>query len=55
MSFDRYYQGIHQRLYHVTSSEYDEFVSIVLNAKRAFSWTPEGVTGFQQLLQSIRR
>lgn len=53
--YQTYYQCIHQRLYHLTSSDYEEFVNVLLHAKRAFHWTQEGVAAFSQLLQSIRR
>jgi hypothetical protein len=42
-------------LYHVTPNDYEDFVSVIVHAKRAFQWTPEGLTAFQQLLTSIRR
>ncbi|KAJ0178720.1 hypothetical protein K1T71_005495 [Dendrolimus kikuchii] len=50
-----YIQCIHQKLYHLTSVEYEEFVSIVLSARTAFQLTPEGNTQFKEWLASLRR
>lgn len=46
---------MHQKLYHLTSSEYEEFVSVVCAARAAFHITPEGSQQFKEWLQSIRR
>lgn len=51
----RYIQCIHQKLYHLTPVEYEEFVSIVLSARTAFLLTPEGNTQFKEWLASLRR
>ncbi|CAH2254504.1 jg25683 [Pararge aegeria aegeria] len=50
-----YIQCIHQKLYHLTSVEYEEFVGIVLSARTAFQLTPEGNTQFKEWLASLRR
>lgn len=50
-----YFQCMHQKLYHLTSADYDEFVSIVCAARAAFQITPDGSTQFKEWLQSIRR
>ncbi|VVC95734.1 unnamed protein product [Leptidea sinapis] len=52
--FGRYIQCIHQKLYHLTSVEYEEFVAIVLSARNAFQLTPEGHTQFKEWLASLR-
>ncbi|KAI8424311.1 hypothetical protein MSG28_002860 [Choristoneura fumiferana] len=49
-----YIQCIHQKLYHLTPVEYEEFVSIVLSARTAFQLTPEGNTQFKEWLASLR-
>lgn len=51
----RYIQCIHQKLYHLTPVEYEDFVSIVLSARTAFQLTPEGNTQFKEWLASLRR
>lgn len=51
----RYIQCIHQKLYHLTAADYEEFASIVLAARAAFQITPEGNAQFKDWLQSIRR
>lgn len=48
-------QCIHQKLYHLTAVDYEEFVGIVLSARAAFQLTPEGNTQFKDWLQSLRR
>ncbi|XP_037296469.1 zinc finger SWIM domain-containing protein 8 [Manduca sexta] len=50
-----YIQCIHQKLYHLTAMEYEEFVSIVLSARTAFQLTPDGNTQFKEWLASLRR
>uniref|UniRef100_A0A1B6CIJ5 SWIM-type domain-containing protein n=2 Tax=Clastoptera arizonana TaxID=38151 RepID=A0A1B6CIJ5_9HEMI len=50
-----YIQCLHQKLYHLTTSDYEEFVTIVCSARAAFSITPEGSSQFKEWLQSIRR
>uniref|UniRef100_A0ABD2X903 SWIM-type domain-containing protein n=1 Tax=Trichogramma kaykai TaxID=54128 RepID=A0ABD2X903_9HYME len=50
-----YIQCMHQKLYHLMSSDYEEFASIVCAARAAFQITPEGHTQFKEWLQSIRR
>lgn len=51
----RYIQCIHQKLYHLTAADYEDFASIVLAARAAFQITPEGNAQFKDWLQSIRR
>ncbi|CAG0915760.1 unnamed protein product [Notodromas monacha] len=48
-------QCTHQRLYHITPGEYEDFVSIVRTARTAFQMTLGGPTQFQELLQSLKR
>ncbi|CAH1101597.1 unnamed protein product [Psylliodes chrysocephalus] len=50
-----YIQCMHQKLYHLTSADYEDFVSIVCAARAAFQITPDGSTQFKEWLQSIRR
>ncbi|KAK9507025.1 hypothetical protein O3M35_008857 [Rhynocoris fuscipes] len=50
-----YIQCLHQKLYHLSTAEYDEFVGIVISARAAFQITPEGTQQFKEWLQSIRR
>lgn len=51
----RYIQCIHQKLYHLTPADYEDFASIILAARTAFQITPEGNAQFKDWLQSIRR
>lgn len=51
----RYIQCIHQKLYQLTHSDYEEFANIILSARAAFQITPEGTAQFKDWLQSIRR
>lgn len=53
--YQMYYQCIHQKLYHLTQAEYDDFTSIILHARKAFMWTAGGSNEFQNLLSSLRR
>lgn len=50
-----YIQCMHQKLYHLTTADYEDFVSIVLAARAAFHITPEGNVQFKEWLSSIRR
>ncbi|XP_063237726.1 zinc finger SWIM domain-containing protein 8 homolog isoform X2 [Bacillus rossius redtenbacheri] len=50
-----YIQCLHQKLYHLTTGDYEDFVNIVCSARAAFQITPEGSTQFKEWLQSIRR
>lgn len=50
-----YIQCMHQKLYHLTPADYEDFVSIVCAARAAFQITPEGSAQFKEWLQSIRR
>lgn len=51
----RYIQCMHQKLYHLTSGEYEDFVNVVCAARAAFHITPEGHVQFKERLQSIKR
>lgn len=53
--FYRYIQCIHQKLYHLTQGDYEEFASIVVAARAAFQITQEGSAQFKDWLQSIKR
>ncbi|PSN52082.1 hypothetical protein C0J52_03900, partial [Blattella germanica] len=37
-----YIQCMHQKLYHITTADYEDFVNIVCSARAAFQITPEG-------------
>lgn len=45
----------HQRIHHISSSEYDDFVGIICSAQKAFCMSPGGPVQFNELLQSLRR
>lgn len=51
----RYIQCIHQKLYHLTPADYEDFASIIVAARAAFQITPEGSAQFKDWLQSIKR
>lgn len=51
----RYIQCMHQMLYHLTASDYEEFASVVVSARTALHLTPEGTAQFKDWLQCIRR
>ncbi|XP_017776997.1 PREDICTED: zinc finger SWIM domain-containing protein 8 [Nicrophorus vespilloides] len=50
-----YIQCMHQKLYHLTVGDYEDFVNIVLAARAAFQITPDGSAQFKEWLQSIKR
>ncbi|XP_035893840.1 zinc finger SWIM domain-containing protein 8 [Anopheles stephensi] len=50
-----YFQCIHQKLYHLTIADYEDFTSTILSARNAFQITPEGNAQFKDWLQSIKR
>ena len=50
-----YIQCIHQRMYHITPPEYDDFINVVQSAQKAFMMAPGGMTQFNDFLQSLRR
>jgi len=50
-----YIQLLHQKLYQLSSSDYEEYVGILYSAYGAFAMTPEGSTMFKDWLQSVRR
>jgi hypothetical protein len=43
-----YYQCIHQRLYHLTPAEYEDFTSIIIHARKVIypMMTGTGLCGF---------
>lgn len=51
----RYIQLLHQKLYQLSSADYEEYVGIMYSAYGAFAMTPEGSTMFKDWLQSVRR
>lgn len=53
--YQMYYQCIHQRLYHLTPAEYEDFTAIILHARKAYMWTASGQNEFANLLSSLRR
>lgn len=50
-----YIQCMHQKLYHLTTSDYEDFVNVVCAARSAFQLTPEGNAQFKEWLHTIRR
>lgn len=50
-----YIQCMHQKLYHLTPADYEDFVNIVCVARTAFQITAEGSAQFKEWLQSIKR
>ncbi|XP_025198718.1 zinc finger SWIM domain-containing protein 8-like [Melanaphis sacchari] len=50
-----YIQLLHQKLYQLSSADYEEYVGILYSAYGAFAMTPEGGTMFKDWLQSVRR
>ncbi|KAK7073230.1 Zinc finger SWIM domain-containing protein 8 [Halocaridina rubra] len=48
-------QCTHLKMYYITPTEYDEFVSIILAARSAYQMTPGGMVQFNELLQALRR
>ncbi|XP_041485312.1 zinc finger SWIM domain-containing protein 8-like isoform X2 [Lytechinus variegatus] len=50
-----YIQCIHQRMYHITPPEYDDFISVVQSAQKAFSMQAGGQAQFKDFIQSLRR
>lgn len=50
-----YFQCLHQKLYHITLADYEDFVSIVCTARQAFHLTPDGMSQFKEWLQNLRR
>jgi len=50
-----YFQCLHQKLYHISASDYEDFVSIVCTARKAFHLTPDGASQFKEWLQNLRR
>ena len=53
--FYRYIQCMHQKLYHLSPPDYEEFASVVRAARAAFNFTPDGHSQFKEWLQSIKR
>ncbi|XP_071492613.1 zinc finger SWIM domain-containing protein 8-like [Diadema antillarum] len=50
-----YIQCIHQRMYHITPPEYDDFISVVQSAQKAFLMQAGGQAQFKDFIQSLRR
>ncbi|XP_020294167.1 zinc finger SWIM domain-containing protein 8 [Pseudomyrmex gracilis] len=50
-----YIQCMHQKLYHLQATDYEEFVSIVCAARAAFQMSPDGNSQFKDWLQSIKK
>ncbi|XP_052901227.1 zinc finger SWIM domain-containing protein 8 homolog [Anopheles moucheti] len=50
-----YVQCTHQKLYHLTMADYEDFTSTIISARNAFQITPEGNAQFKDWLQSIKR
>ncbi|XP_069979906.1 zinc finger SWIM domain-containing protein 8 homolog isoform X3 [Penaeus vannamei] len=48
-------QCTHLKMYYITPTEYDEFISIIRAARSAFQMTPGGMVQFNELLQALRR
>lgn len=46
---------MHQMLYHLTASDYEEFANVVVSARTALQLTPEGTVQFKEWLQCIKR
>lgn len=51
----RYIQCMHQMLYHLPISDYEDFANVVVSARTALHLTPEGTNQFKEWLQCIRR
>ncbi|XP_050525577.1 zinc finger SWIM domain-containing protein 8 homolog [Daktulosphaira vitifoliae] len=50
-----YIQLLHQKLYQLSSSDYEDYVGILYSAYGAFAMTPEGSAMFKDWLQSVKR
>ncbi|KAG1663561.1 Zinc finger SWIM domain-containing protein 8 [Nymphon striatum] len=50
-----YIQCTHLRMFHITTTDFDDFISILRSAKTAFQMTPGGLVQFNELLQSLKR
>ncbi|VVC41169.1 Hypothetical protein CINCED_3A020249 [Cinara cedri] len=50
-----YIQLLHQKLYQLSSPDYEEYVGILFSAYGAFAITPEGSIMFKDWLQTVRR
>ncbi len=44
-----------QRLFHITATDYDDFVSVLMAAKQTFLWAVDGVQQFHSMLHQIKR
>lgn len=51
----RFIACTHFKIYHITTADYDDFVSVVLAARAAFQLTPGGLVQFNELVQSLKR
>lgn len=50
-----YIHCMNQKLYHLASSDHEDFVSIVCSARNAYEINPNGSQQFKEWLQSIRK
>lgn len=51
----RFLQCTHLKMYYITPTDYDDFISIILAARSAYQMTPGGMVQFNELLQALRR
>ena len=52
---DSFCECIMQKLFHLTSADYDEYILTLKTARDVFYWLPEGIHKYQQLLSNIKR
>ncbi|RWS28198.1 zinc finger SWIM domain-containing protein 8-like protein [Leptotrombidium deliense] len=45
----------HFKMYHITPSDYEEFVQVIRGARQAYQLTPGGMVQFNELLQNLKR
>ena len=51
-----FFECIMQKLFHLTSADYDEYVLTLKTAREVFYWLPhEGIQKYQHLLSNIKR
>lgn len=53
--FNRFVACCHFKIYHITNSDYDDFVSVLLAARAAFQLTPGGHVQFLELVAALKR
>lgn len=44
-----------QRLFHITPTDYDDFIQILMTAKQTFMWAGDGGNAFGQVIHAIKR